>query len=123
MSITEDGTLWGITPDNAVWRKTKGGAWSLTKGRTSPGTNISGKSATEAAVVGTDGQMYMTGDGGETWNGTGQSAKWVSLGSDGTRGIVQPNGNLLAVRMFGGLQTVLNTGNGVMISVGDLENI
>lgn len=42
VSITEDGTLWGITPDNAVWRKTKGGAWSLTKGRAAAGTNIQG---------------------------------------------------------------------------------
>ncbi len=115
--------MWGITPDNAVWRKLKGGAWALTTGRTAAGTNISGKSAVEAAVVGTDGQMYMTMDGGGSWGRVGLDAKWVALGSDELRGAVKPNGDLVVLRMFGGLQTVLNAGNGVMITVGDVENI
>ena len=42
VSITEDGTLWGITPDNAIWRKVKGGSWTQTKGRAAAGTNIQG---------------------------------------------------------------------------------
>lgn len=79
VSITEDGTLWGITPDNAIWRKTKGGSWTATKGRAAPGTPISGKSATEAYAV-VDGGFSFTKDGGQNWttSGRGTTPKWVS---------------------------------------------
>lgn len=80
VSITEDGTRWGITPDNAIWRKVKGGSWTATKGRAAAGVNICGSTSTEAYTIGGEGGAWKTADGGETWTnlGGGGKAKWIT---------------------------------------------
>ena len=51
VSITEDGTLWGITPDTFIWKKNKGGSWERVSGSA---VQISGVSSTSAWCIGTD---------------------------------------------------------------------